>query len=175
MGVFDAMATSTATRALLNTESSLTLPLTQVKDGALPMVHALRTIRALRSLLQSRGGWKQLEQDMEKGPQAGIATHLTHCLCLCLCHFGSFCEAYLDVVQALQTKKTPQLDLAKWLDVKGPYEAGSLRLIKLNTLPEFGRKIGRQIPLTIAKPTLRERERERARNADDRIFLAITE
>ena len=34
------------------------------------MVHALRTIRTLRALLQSRGGWKQLEKDMEKGPQA---------------------------------------------------------------------------------------------------------
>ena len=29
------------------------------------------------------------------------------------------------MVQALQTTKKPQLDLAKWLDVKGPYEAGS--------------------------------------------------
>jgi hypothetical protein len=42
----------------------------QVKDSALPMVHALRPIRTLRALLQSRGGWKQLEKDMEKGPQA---------------------------------------------------------------------------------------------------------
>ncbi len=41
----------------------------QVQDSCLPWVHALRTIRTLRTLLMSRGGWKQLERDMETGTQ----------------------------------------------------------------------------------------------------------
>lgn len=44
----------------------------KVKDCALPVVHALRTVRKLREVLKGRGGWTQLEKDMEKGSEAMI-------------------------------------------------------------------------------------------------------
>lgn len=124
-----------------------------VKDSALPMVHALRTIRTLRALLQSRGGWKQLEKDMEKGPQA-----------------------YIDVVQALQTKKSPQLDLAKWLDVKGPYEANRvLATVAAQAFLHQSSKLRRTVDAggTLAEPLPDVRHGETLRNLAVDVRMAI--
>lgn len=124
-----------------------------VKDSALPMVHALRTIRTLRALLQSRGGWKQLEKDMEKGPQA-----------------------YIDVVQALQTTKKPQLDLAKWLDVKGPYEANRvLATMAAQAFLHQSSKLRRTVDAggALAEPLPDVRDGETLRNLAVDIRMAI--
>eukprot|EP00490_Sorites_sp_Unknown_P025547 CAMPEP_0114688316 /NCGR_PEP_ID=MMETSP0191-20121206/63346_1 /TAXON_ID=126664 /ORGANISM="Sorites sp." /LENGTH=1102 /DNA_ID=CAMNT_0001975657 /DNA_START=40 /DNA_END=3348 /DNA_ORIENTATION=+ len=124
-----------------------------VKDNALPTVHVLRTIRALRTLLKNRGGWKQLEQDMEKGTQA-----------------------YADVVQALQTKKSPDLDLAKWLDVKGSREAKrALATIAAQAFLHQSSKLRRTVDAggCLSEPLPDVRDGETLRNLAVDIRMAI--
>ena len=114
-----------------------------VQESCIPWVHALRTIRMLRTLLTSRGGWKQLERDMETGSQA-----------------------YMDVVQALQFSTAPQQDFKTWLDLKGPEESRVLATIaaqaflhpssKLRRISDAGGVLTEPLADVRAGETLRE-------------------